>query len=107
MRAVGRTVQQRAGSVRERDNTPLLVGMRDGERVGGVDEAEEPPRSPDVVADGRAVGIALDERTLQRVGVVGDEDVAADADAVAEGVVGESSFNGRDARCPSRKGRSQ
>ena len=72
--------------------------MDDGEDIGGqgatrptgVDEAEKPTGAPDVVADGRAVGIALDERTLQRVGVVGDEDVAADADAVAEGVVGES-----------------
>ena len=82
--------EERAVFVREGDDAPLLVRVGDGQRVGGVDEAEKPSRSPDVVAYGRAVGIALDERTFQRVGVVGDEDVAADADAVAEGVVGES-----------------
>ena len=93
--AVAGPEEERSIFVREGDHAPLLVGVGDRQRVVGIDEAEKASRSPDVITDGIAVGIALDERTLQRVGVVGDEDVAADADAVAEGVVGESGRRGR------------
>ena len=78
MRAVARAEQQLASFVSEGDHAALLVGVGDGERVGGqgaarptgVDEAEKPPGAPDVVAKGRTVLVALDERALQRVGVV-------------------------------------